>query len=135
MQGNLCYIKVQLLCCKMKVWKQFILGRVLALTSVPLVQCYRNWASKPTWSWSFSWFVIYPGKMEMSFFFNFSGFLFTTAKVTSFSVMILIAFIFSFTILSSSIYDSCIHHFNYFNVCSQRTYFSQFSEGFTSYGT
>ena len=103
-KGNLCYIKVQLLCCKMKVWKKFILGRVLALTSVPLVQCYRNWASKLTWSWSFSWFVIYPGKMEMSFFFNFSGFLFTTAKVTSLSVMLLIAFIFWFTILSSSTY-------------------------------
>ena len=67
----------------------------------------------------------------MSFFFNFSGFLFTTAKVTSLSAMIFIAFIFSF--LSSSIYNnySYIHHFN-FNVCSQLTYFSQFSEGFTS---
>lgn len=68
-KGNLCYIEVQLLCCKMKVWKKFILGGVLALTSVPLVQCYRNWASKLTWSWSFSWFVTYSGKMEMSLFF------------------------------------------------------------------
>ena len=41
-----------------KAWKIQACMRVEPMTSAILVQCFNNWTYKPSWSWSFWWFVI-----------------------------------------------------------------------------
>lgn len=41
-----------------KAWKIQTCMRVEPMTSAILVLCFNNWTYKPSWSWSFWWFVI-----------------------------------------------------------------------------
>ena len=41
-----------------ETWKIQACMRVEPMTSAILMQCFNNWTYKPSWSWSFWWFVI-----------------------------------------------------------------------------